>query len=112
MINKAQLSWDTLLLGMLGVLVQPRAERPKAWDVTAGRRDERTAVDNQYLHVPMVVEASEELGRDNKVLTHIVFLAGDPHHRIVNLAFALGVHTLIDLVDEAKGHARHGRQTQ
>lgn len=65
--------------------------------------------DAEYAHALVVIETREELGRDKEVLARM-FVARNLDHAPVHHALVSGVHSLVDLVDDAEGGLRHGLQ--
>lgn len=61
------------------------------------------------LHIAMILETIQQLGRDEKVLRGML-CTSDIDHARVNETFVARVHALIDFVDDAEGCARQGLQ--
>lgn len=62
-------------------------------------REPCSVVDSQDLHVGVVVQASEELRRDEEVLPCRI-VARHIDHLVVHAALGALVHALVDLVDK------------
>ena len=61
-----------------------------------------TTHNTKHLHTAIVFETGQQLGRDEEVLTGVLF-AGDIDHALVHHALVARVHSLVDFVDEAEG---------
>lgn len=61
-----------------------------------------TRVDDMNFHFRVELEACQELGCNEEVLT-CALLAGNVYHALMHHAFIARVHALVDLVDNAEG---------
>ena len=78
-----------------GAQVPIASQRARVWDVLA-------RVDDVDFHLGVELEACQELGCNEEVLT-CALLAGNVHHALMDHAFIARVHALVDLVDDAEG---------
>lgn len=69
-----------------------------------------TTRDAQDAHLRIVTQAREELGGDEEVLAGVL-ATGDLDHALVHHALVAGVHTLVDLVDDAEWRLGHGLES-
>lgn len=60
----------------------------------------------QHPHLGIITQSRQKLGCDEEVL-RCVLAAGNLHHTLVDHAFVSGVHTLIDLINDAEGGLSH-----
>lgn len=61
-------------------------------------------------HLGVIAQTREELRGDEEVLAR-VFATCDLYHTLVNHAFVAGVHSLVDLVDDAERGLGHGLES-